>query len=285
MYVMIMLPLIVSMSVPFLCTLIGLVSLKLYTKLSAGQCDCTTSLQGRTVVITGGGGGIGRQTALRLAAAGARLILPVRSVQRSREIALQITQATGNTQVHVVQCDLSSLKSVRDCCQRIIGHEFRLDLLVLNAAMVPPPGRFLTEDFLELQMTSNHMGHFLMVNLLLPLMHQTVKQGKQANVDFIPISNTKMPTDEQLWPRDLAQCCLHPQPLPNPRIVVVSSLLHQLGQIQFENLNCERQVRGPFWIYCNSKLADLLLVKCLSERLKQQTKSRSLRTECLRKRK
>lgn len=351
-----MLELFASVLICFLCTLIALVALKLYTKLSAGFCDCGTRLDGQCAVLTGGGGGIGRQTALRLAAAGARLILPVRSVTRGRQAALEISRATGNQQVHVVQCDLSSLRSVRECCERILRHEPRLDLLVLNAGMVPPPGRFLTEDFLELQMASNHFGHFLMANLLLPLMERTAgrpptdkqqpkcaaggaaeerldarsESGRTGRADQPADSpeettpagltaekpaepSTDRPVDnsaEQATEKPLdnpadqhahspagksADCAVNPpvtapaepaeqhptaacgdcpdactgqaQPLPNPRIVVVSSLLHRFGSIRLDNLSLERRVLDPFWTYCNSKLANLLLVRHLSARL------------------
>jgi NAD(P)-dependent dehydrogenase (short-subunit alcohol dehydrogenase family) len=236
----------------------ALIALKAYTKLTAGRCTCATSLIGCTALITGATGGIGRETAVRLAAAGARLVIPVRSEQRGRSLAEYIGRVTGNKTVQVLTCDLSSLRSVRQFCAQVSQFESRLDLLVLNAGMVPPPGRFYTEDGLELQLASNHFGHFLLLNLLLPLMRRTASSHCRGDLQQFKTSSN--------------QCSAHIQPLSNPRIVVVSSLLHRLGKVRTEELSgrVEPITRDPFWNYCDSKLANLLMVRSLSDQLRAE---------------
>jgi len=114
---------------------------------------------GRTVVVTGASSGIGRSAARALAAAGARVVLAVRSADRGRAAAATMP---GDTEVRVV--DLADLASVRAFAA---GWEGPLDVLVNNAGvMMVPLGR--TSDGFEQQIGTNHLGAFALTLLLLP---------------------------------------------------------------------------------------------------------------------
>jgi NAD(P)-dependent dehydrogenase (short-subunit alcohol dehydrogenase family) len=114
---------------------------------------------GRVAIVTGANSGIGRAAASALAAAGARVVLAVRDVEKGRAAAGTMR---GSTEVRGL--DLASLASVREFAADWEGD---LDLLVNNAGvMVPPLSR--TADGYELQLGTNHLGHFALTNLLLP---------------------------------------------------------------------------------------------------------------------
>jgi NAD(P)-dependent dehydrogenase (short-subunit alcohol dehydrogenase family) len=115
-------------------------------------------MTGRSVVVTGASSGIGRATARALAGAGARVVLAVRDLAKGRAAA-----ATMAGEAEVRHLDLGSLASIREFAVAWNGD---LDLLINNAGvMVPPLSR--TADGFELQLGTNHLGHFALTNLLL----------------------------------------------------------------------------------------------------------------------
>jgi NAD(P)-dependent dehydrogenase (short-subunit alcohol dehydrogenase family) len=115
-------------------------------------------MTGRTTIITGANSGIGRATARALAGAGARVVLAVRDVDKGAAAAAALP---GKTEVR--RLDLASLASVREFAD---GWDGDIDLLINNAGvMVPPLTR--TADGFELQIGTNHLGHFALTNLLL----------------------------------------------------------------------------------------------------------------------
>jgi NAD(P)-dependent dehydrogenase (short-subunit alcohol dehydrogenase family) len=115
-------------------------------------------MRGRTVIITGANSGIGRAAAGALAGAGARVVLPVRNLDKGRAAA-----ATMPGETEVRELDLASLASVGEFAAAWDGE---IDLLINNAGvMVPPLTR--TADGFELQFGTNHLGHFALTNLLL----------------------------------------------------------------------------------------------------------------------
>jgi NAD(P)-dependent dehydrogenase (short-subunit alcohol dehydrogenase family) len=116
-------------------------------------------LDGRTAIVTGANSGIGLVAARELARAGARVVLAVRSTEKGRAAAASI-QGT----VDVRALDLADLASVRAFAAGVDGN---VDLLINNAGvMAVPEGR--TRDGFELQIGTNHLGHFALTNLLLP---------------------------------------------------------------------------------------------------------------------
>ena len=157
-------------------------------------------LSGRTALVTGANSGLGFHTALELSRHGARVLLACRSPQRAEQALGRLSLAGGKGEL--VTLDLSSLASVRAAAAEVAGRVEMLDLLVNNAGVMAPP-RTLTEDGFELQLGTNHLGHFALAGRLLPLL--------------------------------LAA--------PAARVVTVSSGAHRLGSIAFDDLTGERSYR------------------------------------------
>ena len=117
------------------------------------------SLQGRTVVVTGANSGLGLIAAREFGRAGARVVLAVRNTDRGAAAAATVP---GRAEVRAL--DLSDLASVRDFAESWEGD---LDVLVNNAGVMAVPQQ-RTKDGFELQIGTNHLGHFALTNLLLP---------------------------------------------------------------------------------------------------------------------
>ncbi|XP_074535627.1 dehydrogenase/reductase SDR family member 13-like [Halichoeres trimaculatus] len=128
------------------------------------RCTSTVRLHGKTAIVTGSNTGIGKITAIDLAKRGARVILACRSKQRGEAALEEVKRESGSSQVVFMQLDLGSLKSVRSFAENFLKTESRLDLLINNAGIYMH-GR--TEDGLGMMFGVNHIGHFLLTNLLL----------------------------------------------------------------------------------------------------------------------
>lgn len=129
-------------------------------------------LVGKTALVTGGTGGIGRETALGLAKLGAAVTLVGRSRDRGVEAAEAIQCASGNPDVEFMAADLSSLADVRGLADRFSARHGRLDLLVNNAAGLYGERRE-TEDGTEATLAMTHLSPALLTHLLLPLLRSS----------------------------------------------------------------------------------------------------------------
>ena len=124
-------------------------------------------MQGKTVVVTGGNSGIGFETAAALAAMGARVLVTARNADKGRAAVAAITQRLhGEGRVQLVVFDLADLASVRQGAAEILEQAPRLDVLVNNAGLVLTE-RAETVDGFEATFATNHLGPFLLTNLLL----------------------------------------------------------------------------------------------------------------------
>ena len=150
---------------------------------------------GRLVVVTGANSGIGYEAALALAAKKAQVILAVRSTGKGEEAARNIRQQVPTANVSVMALDLSDLKSVRAFAQNFMSQYDHLDILINNAGVMALPER-KTADGFEMQFGTNHLGHFALTGLLLPVLNKTA----------------------------------------HARVVTVSSALHNSGEILFDDL-------------------------------------------------
>lgn len=120
-------------------------------------------LSGKRALVTGGTGGLGAQTASALAARGCAVTITARNTKKAADVVAATRAATGAT-LMVEQLELASLASIRAFARRFSGS---LDILINNAAvMACPHGQ--TEDGFELQLGTNHLGHFLLTQLLAP---------------------------------------------------------------------------------------------------------------------
>lgn len=222
----------------FGCIVIIAITTSLYMKLTKGICKSNVRLDGKTVLITGANSGIGLETARDFAQRGARVILAVRNMEKGIDAAKDIMRTTRTNNLVVRKLDLACLEEIRKFAQQINDGEKRLDILVLNAGIAGINRKYLTEENLELHMVSNHFGHFLLTNLLLPLLCESSIIKDRPSTDPV-------------------------------RIVVVSSVMHWYGKIEFDNLNSEKHF-NPARIYNDTKLANLLFTFEMSRKLKKE---------------
>lgn len=149
-------------------------------------------LSGKLAVVTGASDGIGRVIATRLAAAGAELVLPVRSAAKGEAAASRIRSENPGATVSLRTLDLSSLDSVDALVERLSDEARPIHLLINNAGVMQPPERQVTRDGFELQFGTNHLGHFALTLGLLPLLrsggarvvHQTSIAARSGAIDW-----------------------------------------------------------------------------------------------------
>lgn len=160
-------------------------------------------MQGKVCLVTGANAGIGRVTALELARQGARVVMVCRSRERGEAAQAEIVQATGNEAVDLIVADLSSQADVRRAAEEFRGRNGRLHILINNAGAFFNQ-RQVSADGLEMTFALNHLGYFLLTNLLM----EPIRAAAPA------------------------------------RIVNVSSDAHKGARLNFDDLQSERRYRG-----------------------------------------
>lgn len=178
--------------------------------------DLVGKFTGKVALITGISSGIGLETALALKAAGIHVYGAVRNVTKATT-ALQQHLEPGH--LDLLEFDLSSLASVRACAADFLSKSTRLDIIITNAGIMMTP-ESTTIDGYESQFATNHLAHFLLFNLL---------------KDTMLSSST---------------------PEHNSRVVVLTSVAHRTGSINFSNINLTNEY-DPVKAYDQSKLANL----------------------------
>lgn len=161
------------------------------------------SLSGKTVVVTGATGGLGYETAMALAGAGAIVILTGRSDAKGLRAIEGICERFPNALIAYEHLDLASLASVAAFARRFAASNEQLDVLINNAGVMALPKRQQTEDGFEMQLGTNYLGHYALTARLLP-------QLRRAKA---------------------------------PRVVNLSSLAHRSGAIDFDDLHGKRSYR------------------------------------------
>lgn len=186
-------------------------------------------LSGTTHIVTGANSGVGLETTRQLVRQGAHVLMGCRRVDAGKEAAVTMAPLSGS--VEVLPLDLASLASVRRFAEAVDAGHDRLDALVNNAGIMATPFR-TTEDGFESQFGVNHLGHFLLTELLLDLLRESAPS----------------------------------------RVVVVSSLIHagspdDRPTIHFEDLHYAHRPYDRREAYGQSKLANVLHAKELANRL------------------
>jgi NAD(P)-dependent dehydrogenase (short-subunit alcohol dehydrogenase family) len=136
----------------------------------ATQAEIPSQL-GKTAVVTGATGGLGYETALALAKAGAEVILTGRDDRKGQSALEKISRETAGARIRYEHLDLASLASIADFAQRMNVRQ-SLDLLINNAGVMALLRRQTTADGFEMQFGTNYLGHFALTARLMPLLRQ-----------------------------------------------------------------------------------------------------------------
>lgn len=161
--------------------------------------DDMPSLAGQTWIVTGANSGLGLETVKGLASKGATVVMACRTPSKAENAALEVRRETPSAKLELEQLDLASLKSVEAFVARLKTSHPVVDGLVNNAGIMAIP-RTLTADGFEMQLGTNHLGHFALSLQLLPLL-----EGAKA-----------------------------------PRLVNVASTAHRWGTMKFDDLHGEK---------------------------------------------
>jgi NAD(P)-dependent dehydrogenase (short-subunit alcohol dehydrogenase family) len=185
------------------------------------------SQEDKVIIITGASSGLGKQATKVLAEKGALVIMAVRNLKKAEVVANEIKTSFPKAKLEVMKLDLSNLSTVKEFAQVFIEKYKKLDVLINNAGVMMSPYS-KTDDGFELQMGTNHLGHFALTGHLLPLL---------------------LATD-------------------NSRVVVTSSLGHRMGDLNFKDIFWEKRMYITSKAYCDSKLANLYFAYELERKLK-----------------
>ncbi|KAL3825567.1 hypothetical protein ACJIZ3_021596 [Penstemon smallii] len=189
-----------------------------------------------TAIVTGASGGIGTETARVLASHGVHVIMAIRNVEVGTKVKENIKKKIPHAKIDVMELDLCSMASVRKFASEYNSLALPLNLLINNAGVMAPPF-MLSEDGIESQFAINHLGHFLLTNLLLDNMKNTARHSQKEG-----------------------------------RIVNLSSAAHQIPYAEgtrFDNIN-DSSSYDSIRAYGQSKLANILHANELSRRLKEE---------------
>jgi NAD(P)-dependent dehydrogenase (short-subunit alcohol dehydrogenase family) len=196
--------------------------------MSGPKSPSLIDMKSKRVIITGANSGLGKESAFALAKLGAEIVLAVRDTNKGQSVKNQILNQTPSAVIEVAALDLMDLDSVRKFA--VSQTTKPIDVLLNNAGIMAVPFE-KTKDGFESQMVTNHLGHFLLTELLF----DAISRGS------------------------------------NPRIVNVSSSAHRLGKLKtgdINELNVSKENYSPWTVYGNSKLANLLFTNELVRRLK-----------------
>ncbi|KAF7372785.1 NAD-P-binding protein [Mycena sanguinolenta] len=186
-------------------------------------------IKGKTVIVTGvSPGGFGADTARALALYGAKVILAGRSLSKIQATADAIHKEIPGADLKELVLDLSSQNAVRQAAEEVLKYSGPIDVVITNAGVMGTPYE-KTVDGLELQFASNHVGHFLFVNLIMPKLLESSA----------------------------------------PRVVLASSVGHYWGPVRFDDYGFEDGKTYDKWLaYGQSKTAVILHGVELAERYK-----------------
>lgn len=182
---------------------------------------------GKIAVVTGSNTGIGFQVALILADKGAHVVLACRNLEKAEAAREKMLKSSPHAQIFVEELDLADLSNVEAFATRLKKSHQHVDILINNAGVMIPP-HSTTKDGFELQIGTNHFGHFALTSHMMPLLSAAEK----------------------------------------PRIVTLSSIAHWSGVIDLEDINGEKKKYNKWGMYSQSKLANLLFALELDRRLK-----------------
>jgi NAD(P)-dependent dehydrogenase (short-subunit alcohol dehydrogenase family) len=194
---------------------------------SAREVVAGHDLTGRTAIVTGAATGIGIETARALAGAGAQVTLAVRNRAAGEQAAADINVSVGADRARVGHLDLSSLASVAAFVSA--WGDTPLDILINNAGVMACPQSY-TADGLEMQIGTNHFGHFLLATGLVPALLKAARPGRTA------------------------------------RVVAVSSIGHRRSPMHFDDPHYRHRPYDKWEAYGQSKTANVLFAVGFNQR-------------------
>lgn len=192
------------------------------------------SLVGWEIIVTGGASGIGTETVRALASVGANVTIAARNTTAAQEVADNLKKELNTNKIEVEQLDLTSLKNINSFVQRYLAKNRPLNVLINNAGIMACDQAY-TEDGFEMQIGTNHFGHFALFKGLLPALRNGVKQSGR-----------------------------------NSRVVSVSSLAHLRGGIDFDDIHFKTRPYDKWIAYGQSKTANSLFAVELTNRYKNE---------------
>ena len=152
-------------------------------------------ISGKFAVVTGANSGLGLGLAKKLAAAGADVVLAVRSRAKGETAIAEIHREVPAAKLSLRLADLSSLKSVAALGNELVAEGRPIDILINNAGVMTPPQRQETHDGYELQFGTNHLGHFALTGHLLPLL-RAAASARVVTVSSIAATQPKLQFDD-----------------------------------------------------------------------------------------
>jgi len=144
---------------------------------------------GKVVIITGGSGGIGQETARVLLSKGAKVYIAARSQEKSQKAIDELKKETGNESVFFLKLDLSDLFAIKAAAEEFVDKESELHVLYNNAGVMYTPVDKVTEQGYDMQFGTNVLGHFYLTKLLLPVLTATAKNSPAGTVRVVNVSS------------------------------------------------------------------------------------------------
>lgn len=183
---------------------------------SKWKIDNIPDQTGKTIIITGATSGLGKEASRVLAGKGAQVVLAIRNTDKAKRVAEEIRNEYLEADLEIMKLDLASLKSVKTFADEFTNKHDRLDILINNAGVMMCPYS-KTKDGFEIQMGTNHLGHFALTGHVMPLLEKT----------------------------------------EDSRVIATSSVGHRMGDIDFSDINWEDRKYNTNRAYGDSKLANL----------------------------
>ena len=182
---------------------------------------------GKTIIITGATSGLGKEATKVLASKNASIVMAVRNMKKAEKVVKEIQSEYSGSKIDIISLDLNSLESVSSFDKEFRNNYKKLHVLINNAGIMMCPYS-KTKDGFEIQMGTNHLGHFALTGTLMPILVDTI----------------------------------------DSRVVTTSSIAHRAGNIKFDDLNWEKRKYDTYRAYSDSKIANLYFTYELVRRFK-----------------
>lgn len=149
----------------------------------------TPDLSSKTVIVTGGSAGLGKETVKHLLTHNAKVYIAARNRQKVEAAIRELQEETGNTAI-LLELDLASLRSVKVSAEQFLSKEDELHILFNNGGVMTPPVDMITSDGYDLQFGVNVLGHFYFTKLLLPALIKGAASSSDGEARVVNVSSS-----------------------------------------------------------------------------------------------